>query len=220
MFLTLAAALALAQRCAPDVAPETLLSVAHAESGFDPLSIGVNGPRPQALHPGTAAAAAALARQLVSQGRNIDVGIGQINVRTLRRLNLSLADAFDPCLNLAAAARVLKDNYRGATIRAPSAQAALRVAFSLYNTGDASRGFRNGYVGRVEASAARIVPALQTVTPVAVATSEPVRLQPVGRAPTSKPSLDVFAAPSRALVWGGQPPSPEPPLPPPSGDPS
>ena len=35
MLLSLAAALTLAQRCAPDVAPETLLSVAHAESGFD-----------------------------------------------------------------------------------------------------------------------------------------------------------------------------------------
>jgi type IV secretion system protein VirB1 len=29
----------------------------------------------------------------------------------------------------------------------------LRQAFSLYNTGDAARGFRNGYVARVEAAA-------------------------------------------------------------------
>ena len=222
MLLSLAAALTLAQRCAPDVAPETLLSVAHAESGFDPLSIGVNGPKPEALHPTTPAAATALATRLVAAGRNIDVGIAQINIRTLRRLNLSVADALDPCLNLAAAARVLSDNYRGAAPRAVSQQAALRVAISLYNTGDANRGFRNGYVGRVDASAARIVPALQATPATSGAPPGAVRLHPVAPAPPSKPTVDVFATPSSTLVWGTPEPSPSPqpslnPLP---GDPS
>ena len=220
MLLSLAAALSLAQRCAPGVAPETLLSVAHAESGFDPLSIGVNGPRPQALHPATPAAAAAMAGRLLAAGRNLDLGIAQINVRTLRRLNLSVADAFDPCLNLAAAARVLTANYQGAAPRAASTQAALRVALSLYNTGDPQRGFRNGYVGRVDASAARVVPALQTASPTLDAPFVPVRLHPVTEAPSPKPTLDVFAAPSRALVWGAAepPPSPQPASEQPSGD--
>lgn len=222
MLLSLAAALALAQRCAPDVAPETLLSVAHAESGFDPLSIGVNGPKPQALHPATPAAAAALATRLLAAGRNIDVGIAQINIRTLRRLNLSVADAFDPCLNLAVSARVLSDNYRGAVPRAASQQAALRVAISLYNTGDPSRGFRNGYVGRVDASAARIVPALQAVPAIPDAQPAPVRLHTVAPAAASKPTVDVFASPSSTLVWGAPDPSrsPAPSLYPSSGDPS
>ena len=225
MLLSLAAALTLAQRCAPNVAPETLLSVAHAESGFDPLSIGVNGPKPQALHPATPAAAAALATRLVAGGRNIDVGIAQLNIATLRRLNLSVSDAFDPCLNLAAAARVLSDNYRGAAPRAASEQAALRVAISLYNTGDPSRGFRNGYVGRVDASAARIVPALQATRATPGAPPGAIRLRPAGAAPPAaplKPTFDVFATRSSTLVWGAAEPSPSPqpsldPLP---GDPS
>lgn len=221
MLLSLAAALTLAQRCAPEVAPGTLLSVARAESGFDPLSIGVNGPKPQALHPATPAAAAALATRLLATGRNIDIGLAQINIRTLRRLNLSVADAFDPCLNLAAAARVLSDNYRGAAARAVPEQTALRVAISLYNTGDPSRGFRNGYVGRVDAAAAHIVPALQATPTTPNAPPAPVRLRPVAQATASTPSLDVFAKPSSTLVWStAQPPSPPLSLDPLSGDPS
>ena len=37
---------ALAQACAPGVAAPTVLAVAQAESGFEPLAIGVNGRRP------------------------------------------------------------------------------------------------------------------------------------------------------------------------------
>ena len=40
--LELAAVLALSQACAPSVAPETLAAIAHVESRFDPLAIGVN----------------------------------------------------------------------------------------------------------------------------------------------------------------------------------
>jgi hypothetical protein len=38
--------MALAQACAPTVATSTLLAVAQAESGFEPLAIGVGGRRP------------------------------------------------------------------------------------------------------------------------------------------------------------------------------
>ena len=41
--LDLASVLALSQSCAPSVAPQTLAAIAHVESRFDPLAIGVNG---------------------------------------------------------------------------------------------------------------------------------------------------------------------------------
>ena len=50
MHLALFSVILLAHACAPSVAPETRLSVAQAESAFDPFSTGLNGPRYRALH--------------------------------------------------------------------------------------------------------------------------------------------------------------------------
>lgn len=143
----------LAARCAPDVAPATLLAVARAESRLDPLAIGVNGSGGRPPTPSTPAEAAAAARALVAAGRDIDLGLGQINIRNLARLGLSIDAAFDPCRNLAAAGQVLKEGYARGEARHGPGQAALRVAFSIYNTGHTARGFANGYVARVLAHA-------------------------------------------------------------------
>lgn len=164
MPLTLAAMFALAQICAPTVAPETLLSVARVESGFEPLAIGVNGGLPRSLRPKTNTAAVRQASELIASGVSVDLGVGQINSRNLSWLGLKVEDAFDPCRNLEAAAKVLVANYHGAA-RDREPQAALRTALSMYNTGDRSRGFRNGYVGKVTRAAAYVVPALQTASP-------------------------------------------------------
>jgi type IV secretion system protein VirB1 len=162
MLLNLAALLALAPVCAPAVAPPTLLSVAQVESGFDPLAIGVNGPRPQRLTFANLPAAAKAARTLIAAGQNIDLGLGQINVRNLASLGLSVEDAFDPCRNLAASARVLQAGYDRAAPEAGGEQTGLRTALSLYNTGHRERGLTNGYVAKVTAAASRLVPAIAT----------------------------------------------------------
>jgi type IV secretion system protein VirB1 len=160
--LSFSAALALAAQCAPGVAAETLLSVAHAESNLDPFAIGVND-GPPVRQPRTAAEAAALARMLLARGYSIDLGISQINSRNLGWLGLSVEAAFDPCRNLAAAARVLRANYSAASRRYAGA-GALGAALSMYNTGHPERGYRNGYVARVYRAAAIVVPAVRAGT--------------------------------------------------------
>lgn len=139
----------LAAQCAPGVAPATLLAVARAESGLNPLAIGVNGPRVQRPSAKTPAEAAIAAKALVSAGRDIDLGLAQINVRNLSRLGLSIEAAFDPCRNLAAGAQLLREGYARAAADHGPGQTALRVALSYYNTGSPQRGFVNGYVARV-----------------------------------------------------------------------
>lgn len=148
----------LAAQCAPGVAPATLLAVARAESGLDPLAIGVNGPKVPRPVVSTPAEAAAAAKALSAAGRDIDLGLAQINVRNLARLGLSLEAAFDPCRNLAAAAQILREGYDRGRARHGAGQAALRVALSVYNTGHAERGFANGYVARVVSHAGEAVP--------------------------------------------------------------
>ncbi len=160
MILTIAAAADLARQCAPGVAVETMLSVVHTESRFNTLAIGVNRGGRSKPKPRTYAEAVTTAYALIRAGYNIDLGLGQINSSNLRKLNLSVEDAFDPCRSLTAAATILTANYLRALPRSQSTQHALATALSVYNTGREWRGFTNGYVGRVYGSAGTIVPGL------------------------------------------------------------
>lgn len=174
--------LALSQACAPQAAPQTMAAIAWTESRFDPLAIGVNrGPRP-ARRPRDAVDAARIARNLLARGANLDLGLAQINSANLAWLGLSVEAAFDPCRNLSAAGVVLRAGYRPA--RDGDRQAALRVALSRYNTGHPDRGFRNGYVARVERAAV----ALSLAPPRPAAETAPAEAPVVLRLATPAPS--------------------------------
>ena len=145
------AILGLASQCAANVAPQTVAAIVQTESRGHPWALNVNGAR-QPRTPNSAADAAAIAKRYVAAGYSVDLGLGQINSRNMRKLGLTWETVFDPCTNIAALGRILSENYRAmADGRHP--QTALRLALSMYNTGDASRGFRNGYVAKVVSNA-------------------------------------------------------------------
>lgn len=183
MAISLAAAFSLTAQCAPTIAPETLLSVVQVESRFEPLAIGVNGAPRITVAPTSVDDAVAKARALIAAGRSIDLGLAQINSRNLAWLGLTVEDAFEPCRNLAAAARVLRGGYDANQASILGEQQALRVALSRYNTGDAARGFDNGYVAKVVSASARIVPAIQSTPRTPEDAAEP---------PPPRPAWDVF----------------------------
>jgi len=201
MILDVASLLALADSCAPSVAPETLISIVHTESRFNTLAIGVNSPGARKPTPATRVQAIAAARSLIRQGYNIDLGLGQINSANLGWLGLSVEDAFEPCHNLAAAARVLTTNYQSVARFAPSPDHAIATALSLYNTGDRRRGFRNGYVARVYASASTVIPLIRGGRPAPVM-SAPVMPAPVqlADAAIANPQASALAA-TQAAGW-------------------
>lgn len=187
--LDLAVVLALSQSCAPSVAPQTLAAIAHVESRFDPLAIGVNGGGDRPRRARDRADAILIARGLLSRGANLDLGLAQINSENLDWLGLSVEDAFDPCRSLNAAATVLRGGYRPLTDTPAGRQAALRVALSRYNTGDARRGFLNGYVARVEQAAVTL-----NLTPASHPTLRAEDAPSSGLTPTDTPApWDVFA---------------------------
>lgn len=198
--LDLAAVLALSQACAPSVAPETLAAIAHVESRFDTLAIGVNGGGRRPPRAGDAPEAIRTARRLLAQGANIDLGLAQINSDNLAWLGLSVEQAFDPCRNLAAAATVLRFGYRLEGETASERQAALRVALSRYNTGDADRGFRNGYVRRVEEAAVSLGLAPHSPPPPARTERATAPVTLAIAAPETAPAWDVFSRPRPDLV--------------------
>lgn len=150
----------LAARCAPDVHPATLAAIVQTESGGNPYAIGVNKGQRLKRQPRSAVEALAVAHKLLAAGANIDFGWGQINVKNLAWLGLSVVDVFDPCRNLEAAGRVLGECYGRAVRKQGEGQGALRSALSCYNTGSLVRGRSNGYVARVVTVALK-VPAIE-----------------------------------------------------------
>ncbi len=142
----------LAAQCAPSVAPATIAAIVQTESQGNELAINVNGLGRKVALPTSVAQAVAVARAYVERGYSVDLGLSQINSRNMKKLGLTWDNVFDPCTNLAAAGAVLAGNYHRVSAGLHP-QRALRIALSMYNTGSQSRGFANGYVGKVVGNA-------------------------------------------------------------------
>src|SRR4051812_42849159 len=107
----------MAATCAPNVHIRTLSSIVRHESGLNPFAIGVNGGAKLQRQPRNKREAVSTAEQLKKQGYDFDAGLGQVNIRNLPALKMSIPDLFDPCANLRGAAIVLEDCYKRATNR-------------------------------------------------------------------------------------------------------
>jgi type IV secretion system protein VirB1 len=150
MIHEVAAIIALTHQCAPEIATEAVVPLVMTESGGDDLAINVNkGPRVRAA---TVAEGAALARRYMAAGYTVDVGLAQINSANFAQLGVTVEQAFEPCTNLRLASAMLQVGY-GLASRHYRGLDAISATYSLYNTGTLTRGFRNGYVGRVWSSA-------------------------------------------------------------------
>ncbi len=121
----------------------------RAESGFNRFAIGVNSAEHRSYFPTSQQEAARIARELITQGHSIDMGLGQINSENLDWLGLTVETVFDSCTNLKASEQVLRDGYDRARKQGSDPETALHQALSAYNTGTFTRGFSNGYVARV-----------------------------------------------------------------------
>jgi type IV secretion system protein VirB1 len=135
------------------VAPVVLQAIIRTESGYDPLALHLNGNVRLRSPPKTAAQAAIWSDWLIRQGYSVDMGLMQINSRNLTTLNLTTADAFDPCRNIRAGAAILTAQYGRAADVSGEGTKALLQAISAYNTGTFHRGFKNGYVAKIVVNA-------------------------------------------------------------------
>ena len=210
MILATATFAGLAASCGASVHVDTLAAVARTESGFQTDAINDNTAK-RRYSPGTREEAIAIATELVSvKGHSVDLGLMQINSANLPGLGMTVADAFDPCKSINAGARVLVAAYRPPPA-GQDPQPALLQAVSRYNTGHPVRGFANGYVAKVQASAEQVVPAIRlsgssvsgqeggegALPPQLPASAPAVPLPPV------PPSWDVFGQARYARQRGG-----------------
>jgi len=135
-------------QCGPAVEPPTTRAIIQVESGGNPLAIGDNTLR-QSFAPKSEREAVSLAKDLISQGHSIDIGLMQINHRHLEPMRLTLEELFDPCRNIRIGTSILADFYRRHRTGDPTYT--LMKALSAYNTGQAWKGA--GYVNRILAAA-------------------------------------------------------------------
>lgn len=194
---------ALAQQCAPIVAPVTLQAIVRTESGFNPYAIGVVGGH-LSRQPQNQAEAVATVKALESAGWNYSMGLSQVNRANLAKYGLDASGAFDPCANLRAGADILARCYSRASVQLGAGQQALRAAFSCYYSGNFQRGFvadshKTSYVQRVVANVTpddngpvrvQAIPVIANgsgVVPAAITDSSPLT--------RSKPKSEVRASP-------------------------
>ncbi len=159
--------LGLIQLCAPHVASTTIERIVQTESGGDLYALNVNGYG--RVRMSSQKDAVATARTLIEKGYSVDLGLMQINSHHLIEFHLTVAQAFEPCVNLKVGAAILQEAYRQAVGVYGDGQRALQAALSTYNTGDPSRGIANGYVSRVYAAKAAL-PAPAKASPASVPT--------------------------------------------------
>ena len=204
----------LAQTCAPTVQVEILAAIVSLESGFSPFAIRINSGTPLRDPPKSKAEAIEVASTLIAERQDVDLGLGGINADDLGRLALTVADAFDPCLNLKATARLLDRYYRTAIGGgARPAEAATVMLQAYYGRGDASLGEMVGHDKQVRAEAKRLAPTLASLTIDPVATKDragegttaapPAATPHVSRREAKPAPWDVFATgrTSSALVF-------------------
>ena len=127
--------------------------VVRVESSYNPYAIGVVGGR-LVRQPRTLAEAVSTAHMLEQRGYNFSLGLAQVNRRNLARYGLeSYAQAFEPCANLVAGSRILRECHS-------RSGGNWGKSFSCYYSGNFTTGFRHGYVQKVFASMRRAGPAV------------------------------------------------------------
>ncbi|RXT29881.1 type IV secretion system protein VirB1 [Rhizobium leguminosarum] len=190
----------LAQNCAPMVEIRTLAAVISLESGFKPFAIRINSGPPLERQPSSKAEAIELATSLVADRQDVQIGLGGIGLDELRRLKLSISDAFDPCLNLKATATLLDGYYRLALRAGADAMQAENVMLqSYYGRDDPSVGEMIKYDEQVRQEMVRLPSDLASLA-IAEPREEAARAEPSATREIS-PAAQFLPQSGEAASW-------------------
>lgn len=149
----------LIEKCAPRIHPETMASLISAESRGNQFDIADAGPLNmpwtdrkrlvRTLHYSNVDEATQAAMALIQNGHTVSLGLTQVNDRNLKALGITIRDAFNACVNIAAGGKIFTAYYTQAARQFGAGERAMRAALSAYNSGDWWRGERDGYVDLV-----------------------------------------------------------------------
>ncbi|NNU63857.1 transglycosylase SLT domain-containing protein [Rhizobium sp. WYCCWR 11152] len=190
----------LAQNCAPMVEIRTLAAVISLESGFKPFAIRINSGAPLERQPASKAEAIELATSLVADGQDVQIGLGGIGLDELRRLKLSISDAFDPCMNVKATATLLDGYYRLALRAGADAMQAENVMLqSYYGRDDPSVGEMIKYDEQIRQEMVRLPSDLASLA-IAEPREEAARAEPSATREIS-PAAQFLPQSGEAASW-------------------
>lgn len=190
--------IALAQQCAPTVAPQTMAAIVNVESSYNPYAIGVVKGRLQ-RQPKNIQEAVATAKALAAAGWNFSIGIAQVNRYNLPKYNLTYEQGFEPCSNLWAGSKILEGCFIRADNNQRTQQEALKAAISCYYSNNFTRGFKPdvrgkpSYVEKVVASAEEPIRVIPVVPAIQTTKTKP---QPKPKPPTTEPPVQLKKLPS------------------------
>lgn len=166
MILEAALIASLASECAPNVEPSTMQALITQESSGNPYAIGVVD-APLISQPASKEEALEAVAVLIEAGANISLGLGQINYRNLKNLNMTVSDAFEYCPNIKAADQILSSCFERAGSAGQSGQGALKSALSCYYSNNFTTGLKRekgldntSYVERIAKTHERLVPGI------------------------------------------------------------
>jgi len=102
--------IALAESCAPGVDLKPLIEIVRAASGFEPLSLTIDGRKPIKILTTSKDEAIALAMQAKVGKQDARLGLAGLTFDDLDKVGIGVADAFESCPSLRAAAQILNDD--------------------------------------------------------------------------------------------------------------
>jgi type IV secretion system protein VirB1 len=108
----LSAFVALAEDCAPPVDIPPLIEIVRAASGFEPLSLTIDGHSPIKILATSKDEAIALAMQTKVGKQHVRLGLVGLTFADLDKTGVGVADAFEACPSLRAATQILNDDPR------------------------------------------------------------------------------------------------------------
>lgn len=140
------------EQCINQVHPAMVQKVITVESSNNPLAININiikgKPKPKYHRPKTKNEAIKIAYSYIKKGHSVDLGLMQVNSNNLKHYGVTVEDMFNPCENIRVGTTILYEAYQRALRSKKEPQIALRHALSIYNTGNMSYGFTNGYISK------------------------------------------------------------------------
>lgn len=108
--MDISAFMALAEDCAPRVNLGPLIEIVRAASGFEPLSLTIDWRKPIKILATSKDEAIALAMQAKVGAQDVRLGLAGLSFGDLDKTEISVADAFESCSSLRAAAQILDED--------------------------------------------------------------------------------------------------------------
>ncbi len=129
----------IAALCAPTMALEQVAAIASVQSAVSRLAIRFNSGGVPTLPVDTEEQAVRIATVRIAAGEDLDLGLMGVNGVFLKEVGLTIRGAFDPCLNMKAAAALIE---------------AYRLAAAKGGVRDAERAALEWFVGKGDAGLA------------------------------------------------------------------